>query len=86
MIINNWTLVLTIINNQDKIMIIYNTKNTSIIDNQRLVINNQTKIWNIYNEKGGEVSQTWHPFPSIINSPSPFIMQNWIMIIYRENR
>jgi hypothetical protein len=85
LIINNWTLVSTIINNQDKIMIIYNTKNTSIIDNQRLIINNRTKIWNIYNKKRGEVGQIWHPFPSIINSPFPFIMLNRIMIIYNPN-
>ncbi len=66
-------------------MIIYNTKNTSIIDNQRLIINNRTKILNIYNKKRGEIGRIWHPFPSIINIPFPLIIQNWIMIIYNPN-
>jgi hypothetical protein len=82
---NNWMTVMTVINNQDKIKIIYNTKNTSNIDNQRLIINNRTKIQNIYNKKRGEIGQIWHPFPLIINNPFPLIMQNWIMIIYNRN-
>ncbi len=79
-------LVLTIINNQDRIIIIYNnTKKKSIIYNQRLIINNQTKIWNISNRKWGKLVKFGTPFPLIIKNPFPLIMQNWIMIILNLN-